>query len=173
MKDYRTHLEVQSTATTFDGSMTVELLRRRFTPGGFSFFFCQPLGNFSDPIDGILFGRESLDLFRRFTRPTNIHYPANPGLPSLTLKMGSLSDIPQNMRPGDASLQADIPCSAHPNRGLFLARRVVRSNRRRRGGAANLRPKKLAPTYGAFLCSWPTFARGLGKSNVGALSHQS
>ena len=32
----------------------------------------------------------------------------NPGLPSLTLKMGSLSDIPQNMRPGDASLQADV-----------------------------------------------------------------
>ena len=35
MKDYRTHLEVQSTATTFDGSMTVELLPRRFIPAGF------------------------------------------------------------------------------------------------------------------------------------------
>ena len=35
MKDYRTHLEVQSTATTFDGSMTVELLPRRFILAGF------------------------------------------------------------------------------------------------------------------------------------------
>jgi hypothetical protein len=36
MKDYRTHLEVQSTATTFNGSMTVEFIAPPVHAGGFS-----------------------------------------------------------------------------------------------------------------------------------------